>query len=124
MNNTQHTPGPWEYSFDHRAISGLADSVSGQTLIADVDGLGRPGLVIHANGHHIVACVNACEGINPKAVPELLGALQTLAEWVQAKADADEIVGLSAMSVELSPQMDAARAAIAKATTVCENSHD
>ena len=31
-----------------------------------------------ANAHRIVACVNACEGINPEAVPELLEALKDM----------------------------------------------
>lgn len=30
------------------------------------------------NGQRIVACVNACEGINPDAVPELLAELRNL----------------------------------------------
>jgi hypothetical protein len=29
-----------------------------------------------ANTHRIVACVNACEGINPEAVPDMLEALE------------------------------------------------
>jgi hypothetical protein len=32
------------------------------------------------NANHIVACVNACEGINPKAVPDLLEACKLLLE--------------------------------------------
>ena len=35
-----------------------------------------------ANADRIVACVNACEGINPKAIPDLLAALEAV-EWVQ-----------------------------------------
>lgn len=34
-----------------------------------------------ANAKRIVACVNACEGINPKAVPKMLATLQNLAEY-------------------------------------------
>ena len=33
-----------------------------------------------ANAERIVACVNACEGINPEAVPEMLEALKKIAE--------------------------------------------
>ena len=33
-----------------------------------------------ANAEHIVACVNACEGINPEAVPDLLKACKLLLE--------------------------------------------
>ena len=29
-----------------------------------------------ANATHIVACVNACKGVNPEAVPDLLAALE------------------------------------------------
>ena len=33
-----------------------------------------------ADADHILACVNACEGINPKAVPDLLNACKILLE--------------------------------------------
>ena len=33
---------------------------------------------LKANAHRIVACVNACKGINPEAVPDLLEALKML----------------------------------------------
>ena len=35
---------------------------------------------VEANAERIVACVNACEGINPEAVPVLLEALQEIAK--------------------------------------------
>lgn len=46
---------------------------------------GSPATIIasgitKANANHIVACVNACEGINPKAVPDLLKACKLLLE--------------------------------------------
>ncbi len=66
-----------------------------------------------ANAERIVACVNACEGINPEAVPELLDALQDII------ADHDERVALYPES-ETQPRrlevMGIASAAIARAT--------
>ena len=57
-----------------------------------------------ANAAHIVACVNACEGINPEAVPELLEAAKGI-----EKALKNATLYLSR------PQVMALCAAIAKA---------
>lgn len=55
----------------------------------------------------IVACVNACDGINPEAVPDLLAALlEIAAENEDGLTDQDELIRCA----------DIARAAIAKAT--------
>ena len=50
---------------------------------------------VEANAHRIIACVNACEGIIPEAVPDLLVALEKVIsriylpeEWEQDVADA------------------------------------
>ena len=37
-----------------------------------------------ANATRIVACVNACKGINPEAVPDLLEACKEAKEWLVA----------------------------------------
>jgi hypothetical protein len=67
-----------------------------------------------ANARRIVACVNACEGINPEAVPDLLAAC----EYV--KYAAPETEGLEPGNI-LSVSLTVAgvrqlRAAISKAT--------
>ncbi len=62
---TKHTPGPWY--------------VENQDIFGNEEGgyictwSGRS-----ANAQRIVDCVNACEGINPKAVSDLLAALTAL----------------------------------------------
>lgn len=43
-----------------------------------------------ANAHRIADCVNACEGINPEAVPDLLEALKK-AQWSERWEDEDGI---------------------------------
>jgi len=58
------------------------------------------------NAARIVACVNACEGINPEAVPDLLEALRRIVETCNVRIDDPRC-----------DHFDAARAAIAKATT-------
>lgn len=40
--------------------------------------IGGEDAVTEANGERIVACVNACKGINPKAVPDLLAVVDAL----------------------------------------------
>ena len=62
---TQHTAEPW------RTENG--DVVCKEGPIAAVM---LPN--DRANATRIVACVNACEGINPEAVPELLEALKDM----------------------------------------------
>lgn len=65
-----------------------------------------------ANASRIVACVNACAGINPEAVPELLAILKTLSALVPS----DEGLGGRAPIGAFYLIADRARAAIAKAT--------
>ena len=68
--DSKHTPGPWELDEQEDAIwlSNHDLIISGMTDISDDD------------AHRIVDCVNACEGINPDAVNDLLKALQWIAE--------------------------------------------
>jgi hypothetical protein len=48
-----------------------------------------------ANAIRIVACVNACEGINPEAIPDMLEALNRLAAWADVVAiDCPHLGGL------------------------------
>jgi hypothetical protein len=60
-----------------------------------------------ANARHIVACWNACEGINPESVPDLLAALRLCEEAMSSSVDGRK---------QMWAGIDAARAAIAKAT--------
>ena len=63
-----------------------------------------------ANAARIVACVNACKGINPEAVPDLLAAMETLT------AMSEEALLFVSGDTEscLRDAINAARAAIAK----------
>jgi len=87
---SKHTPGP-AYTLDP------------DTAPSDVVG------ILNAKGHviaearkgqetHIVACLNACEGLNPEAVPEVLLQLRTIAKRMQHNGsitiDADSLMGI------------------------------
>ena len=59
-----------------------------------------------ANARRIVACVNACEGINPEAVPDLLAACELCLEWM------DDVCGIQSPYEEVTIKI---KDAIAKA---------
>ena len=72
---TNHTPTPW-----------LADSLDIQGANKKWIGsmtqvLGESSDIGEANALHIVACVNACAGINPEAVKDLRSVLTNALEW-------------------------------------------
>lgn len=78
MSNTTRTPAPWEI---HQTRNNDGDDQlviccsHNQLAIARLDvwhGDAKPEM--EANAEHITACVNACEGINPKGIPPLLQA--------------------------------------------------
>jgi len=62
MTEQNHTPEPWKNDPELGVLSLFWKSVE------ETD----------ANAARIVACVNACAGINPEAVPELVNALTEL----------------------------------------------
>lgn len=62
-----------------------------------------------ANAARIVACVNACKGINPKAVPDLLASLE------KCVAVIGDLLRNQSDDPDDREAYDAARAAIAKA---------
>lgn len=71
------TPEPWTNS---RGFENLVSSHDGQTPICDCrSSWNPPGPIEHANAERIVACVNACEGLNPEAIPELIAVCER--EW-------------------------------------------
>ena len=71
------------------------------------DGAGESPLITRA-----IACVNACNGINPEAVPDLLAACQL---WDQGFVDGEEFTADQFLAW-VTVNRRAARAAIAKAT--------
>ena len=71
---SKHTPEPWE-------VRGECGIWSEDGFVATTNPHVRPFATIQAtNAARIVACVNACEGINPQAIPDLLKAAKGLAE--------------------------------------------
>ena len=95
---TKHTPGPWRIGDAGHTVFGPPNGEPAPKIIA--------GGLTRANARRIVACVNACEGINPEAVPDLLQACKAaLAYMIDDKAS--DVSGERALS--------AIRAAIAKA---------
>lgn len=105
-----HTPGPWYAWPDGKGVSvGVNQSARD---ICRLTYSGRPFDPPEEqrvpNAERIVACVNACAGINPEAVPELLAALEGLLEEVDAHLDYHDD--------EMQEAAETARAAIAKAT--------
>lgn len=133
----QHTPEPW--SINELKPNGI-DALYGDPTLAvsawyqmircysDRENPEIGDSIAAANAARIVACVNACEGINPAAVPEMVKALEILAmgrhthlKW-QGYSDACARCGLDLRNhihfrVGESEQLDLefARAALAKA---------
>lgn len=73
----KHTPEPWAVGDDINIDCGVctADKEFGvaetQLRYVDLD-------IADANARRIVACVNACNGINPAAVPMLMAIVKNL----------------------------------------------
>lgn len=105
MTNLKHTPGPWE---------AFEKAEGGYSIESYVES-GAWATVAHAldpnNAARIVACVNACEGISPEAVPNLLEALEAIQVIAYAQVDGNK----GDMRAALMESIKQARAAIAKA---------
>lgn len=93
---TQHTPTPWKAT---QAGSGANWGIeSGGRHIGVVIGIANPQQG-KADAERIVACVNACEGINPEAVPEMLKELKHLATLLEpALNNGSKIPGLATIN--------------------------
>ena len=87
---SKHTPEPWKLGRKDPSTQyigiyapGIGPNFNGGR-IAIVDGRligsGISAAEHEANARHIVACVNACAGINPEAVPDVVNALRYLAD--------------------------------------------
>lgn len=75
-----HTPEPWqvddcEDAQGNHTLRSWEDNCHGAT---DIPSIGT--IPMEANAARIVACVNACAGIDPSAVPSLVDALEDLVE--------------------------------------------
>lgn len=69
----KHTHTPW------RIFGGMVD---GYGITNKNETIIEQHAFNEVNLRRIVECVNACEGINPKAVPELLEACKAMAEYI------------------------------------------
>ena len=73
--NSKHTPGPWDYNGEmifssHGEIGPL--NTKPRKILAVMDNYEN----WEDDASRVVDCVNACEGINPDAVHDLLEALE------------------------------------------------
>lgn len=90
---TQHTPEPWSTHLpvNPKSREELLDvaiaAQVGSTLKVIAEAFGQVAQTVFtpatANADRIVSCVNACEGINPEAVPELLAACKRGQELIR-----------------------------------------
>ena len=108
----KHTSEPWEITvgFDRSTVSGGTSESGSAHVIADVrhSTAYRAGEG-EANSRRIVACVNACAGINPEAVPDLLKLAKAMLLFY------DELLADDAFTSEQDNYVNPLRAIIAKA---------
>jgi hypothetical protein len=102
----KHTPEPWSYDESQEDYVLYSDSAwIGKTSL----GYGvTPEGETEANAARIVACVNACEGINPEAIPLMLEALKSVVSAFYKIPQADKFPS------DLTAAITDASAAIAK----------
>lgn len=90
----KHTPGPWKVFYQDDEYPGIEVADRDYSIVvygdkgdfnAGVQGDTHEEAL--ANAQRIVACVNACEGINPEAVPDMLKALEGAVEAMVAARD-------------------------------------
>ena len=77
MKESKHTPGPWRVKNTNNGWMVLAPQ-NGYilTLVPRCRGIER----IESNAARIVECVNACEGLEPAAIPDLLAAAEAVSD--------------------------------------------
>lgn len=74
MSEVKHTPEPWMADLEDYASVIDSDGICVCEMPPYTRSPNREKA--RANAERIVACVNACKGINPEAVPDLLDALK------------------------------------------------
>jgi len=88
---TQHTAEPWYVADKDTQPHGYEldlEGLWGTFVYSEHVGLspalahGESRVAATANANHIVACVNACEGINPEAVSDLLAACKAAYKYL------------------------------------------
>lgn len=109
---TQHTKGPWQYGEDGYG-NGYDVVANGRHIVSCAE---------EANALRIVACVNACEGLDDEIFERGFTVRGQAMASARVKAQRDELLdalqqimaGISGCEKEA--KYEAARAAIAKAT--------
>lgn len=79
----EHTPTPWahceEVKYPHRYEGHAIRSAAEEEVTEGLGSIVSPTVFGRGNAERIVACVNACEGIeNPAAIPRVIQALEEL----------------------------------------------
>ena len=84
---TEHTPEPWGIQND--TCARCRKEGREEFVFSPGPSRGYHGTIDgRADAEHIVACVNACAGINPKAVPHWRDALENALIWLRTGAAA------------------------------------
>jgi hypothetical protein len=108
---SEHTPGPLEYLGKDRNDQPQLIGRDGQLVaVCAHECLTSREPEAEANAHHIIACWNACEGLNPEGVRELLEAAKGGLEFAEDQEDVTGS-GYPNAAMQLASQL---RAAIAK----------
>jgi hypothetical protein len=82
-----HSPEPWhECCDDCSAIEDANDERIATVHCLDVEGDVDEALM-KANKKRLVRCVNACRGLNPEVVPEMVAALDDLVDYAEGACD-------------------------------------
>ena len=83
----KHTPEPWgipdvgtDKGYVLVSAGGPQTNWNGMIASFDAGNMARSGTEGLENAKRAVSCVNACAGINPEAVPEMVKALEDLLE--------------------------------------------
>ncbi len=74
--NTQHTPEPWIIAPKAGWVPGCLNTIKGDTNHPECPFVVSAHVSLTANASRIVACVNACKGINPEVIALVVGSLR------------------------------------------------
>jgi hypothetical protein len=118
----KHTPEPWAYDIDptDKAIIVYHECDENCPTIPEADICPEKGSIIIVDGEYLsaeaaerlCACVNACAGINPEAVPMMREALEKIVNsgtWFSSALEFDMVPDIDGPALE-----KLARAALAK----------
>lgn len=87
---SKHTNEPWIAVATYKEGSAwtLRERIKSGRVIASIPfQINRPDEQKTADAHRIADCVNACEGINPEAIPDMIEALKTFQREIKRLPD-------------------------------------